>query len=129
MNKNLTAEQEAIRRAILAYYYEGHVQHDAARYEPILHPAWKFFLREADGGLRIIDRDEYLSWYDPADRDPALAWETEVYSIDVTDHIASVRLRLECQKVAYTDHFHMMKLDGRWQIVHKMSYGGPKSNG
>jgi hypothetical protein len=52
-----------------------------------------------------------------------LEWETEFYKIDVTENIAAVKLRLKCQKVRYIDYFNMIKLDGQWWIVHKMSYG------
>ncbi len=119
------AEKQAIQKAILDYYHEGHAQCNHKFYENILHPEWKFFLLD-QGQLRIVDRDEYFSWYKPEDIDPGLTWETEFYSVDVTENIAAVKLRLECQKVRYIDYFNMMKLDGRWWIVHKMSYGVPK---
>jgi hypothetical protein len=117
-----TAEKQAIQKAVLDYYHEGHVKSDPQLYEKILHPEWKFFLLD-QGQLRIVDRDEYFSWYNPEDADPELAWETEFYSVDVTENIAAVKLRLECQNVRYMDYFNMMKLDGKWWIVHKMSYG------
>ena len=114
-------EKDAIRQAILDYYHEGHAKHDAAYYEPILHPEWKFFLLDEAGELRIVDREEYFSWYDPKDHNPALEWETEFFSIDITQHNAAVKLRLECQEVRFIDYFNMMKIDGKWWIVHKMS--------
>jgi hypothetical protein len=119
-------EEETIRQAILDYYHEGHAQSDYRFYENILHPEWKFFYLD-DGSLKIIDRDEYFSWYDPKDRDPDLEWETEFYHIDVTENLAHVKLRLECQRVRYIDYFHMMKIDGQWWIVHKMSHGVNKT--
>jgi hypothetical protein len=117
-----TAEKQAIKKAVLDYYHKGHVKSDPKLYESILHPEWKFFLLD-QGQLRIVDRDEYFSWYNPEDADPELAWETEFYSVDVMENIAAVKLRLECQKVKYIDYFSMMKLDDKWWIVHKMSYG------
>jgi hypothetical protein len=129
MSTNIEAEKAAIRQTILDHYHKGHALHNAEYYKPILHPEWKFFLLGNDGELRIIDRDEYFSWYDPKDRDPALDWETEFYSIDVTGNIAQVKLCLECQKVQYIDYFNMMKLDGTWWIVHKMSHGTDKTGG
>jgi hypothetical protein len=33
------AEEEAIRKAILNYYHEGHVKSDPELYEQVLHPA------------------------------------------------------------------------------------------
>jgi hypothetical protein len=116
------AEKHAIQKAVLDYYHEGHVKSDPQLYQNILHPEWRFFLLD-QGRLRIVDRDEYLSWYNPEDADPELTWETEFYSVDVTENIATVKLRLECQKVKYIDYFNMMKLDGKWWIVHKMSHG------
>ena len=119
---NYENEKAAIQKAILDYYHEGHVKSDPELYQNILHPDWKFFLLD-EGQLRIVDRAEYFSWYNPQDVDPELAWETEFYNIDVTENIASVKLRLECQTVRYIDYFNMMKIDGTWWIVHKMSYG------
>ena len=121
-------EKQAIRETILDYYHEGHVKSDPQLYKNILHPEWRFFLLDEEGQLRIVDRDEYLSWYDPDNADPELEWETEFYSIDVTESIATVKLRLECQNVRFIDYFNMMKLDGRWWIVHKMSHGVRKRN-
>ena len=125
-NRRYSKEEDAIRSAVLAYYHEGHVRNDARLYEGILHPQWRFFLLDEDGRLRIVERDEYYSWYDPKGVDPSLKWETEFYSVDVTEDIASVKLRLECQNVRYIDYFNMMKIDGQWWIVHKMSHGVDK---
>lgn len=128
MNANsYEAEKEAIRKAVLDYYHEGHVTCDPALYEKILHPEWRFMLFDGEGKLMIVDRSEYCSWYDPRDADPELTWETEFYSVDVTENVGTVKLRLECQKVKYIDYFHLMKIDGKWWIVHKMSHGVQKN--
>jgi hypothetical protein len=121
-----TDEKQAIQQAIMDYYHEGHVQSDPKLYEPILHPEWKFFLFDEQGNLRIVDRTEYMSWYDPENANSALDWETEFYKIDVTENIAQVKLRIECQEVKYIDYFNMMNINGQWQIVHKMSHGKHK---
>jgi hypothetical protein len=124
---DVAAEKQAIQKAIMEYYHGGHVRHDARYYEPILHPEWRFMLLDTTGQPRIVTREEYLSWYDPSDLNPDLEWETEFYSVDVTGDLASVKLRLECQNVRYIDFFHMMKIDGTWWIVHKMSHGEDKT--
>ena len=118
---NCEAEKAAIREAVMVYYHEGHVKSDPELYKQILHPEWRFFVLDA-GKLRIVDRSEYLTWYDPKKVDPSLQWETEFYYVDVTEHLAAVKLRLECQQGKYIDYFNLMKLDGKWWIVHKMSY-------
>jgi len=117
----IETEKQAVRKAILDYYHEGHVRSDPALYCEILHPDWKFFLLDGEGTLVILDRGQYLAKYDPKDADPNLHWETEFLEIDITGNIGSVRLRLECEKVKYIDYFHVMKIGGKWWIVHKMS--------
>jgi hypothetical protein len=119
-------EKEAIRKAILDYYHEGHVKSDPKLYKQVLHPEWRFALLNDEGQFWGVDRTEYCSWYDPKEVDPELEWQTEFYSIDVSRNIGAVKLRLECQKVRYIDYFHMMKVDGRWWIVHKISHGTQK---
>ena len=119
-------EQQAIQKAILAYYHDGHAKYRPDLYAQILHPEWKFFMFEGDA-LKVVDREEFYSWYAPEKLDPDLEWETEFYSIDVTGNIASVKLRLENQTVQYIDYLNMMKIDGKWWIVHKLSHDVQKS--
>ena len=121
-------EETAIREAIMDYYHEGHVQSDPELYIQILHPKWHFCYLD-NGKIQFIDRETYMSWYKPEEVDSSLVWETEFYSIDITEHLASVKLRLECQKNRYIDYFNMMKQDGKWWIVNKMSYPINKEDG
>ena len=117
------SEKQAIHDAIMSTYHEGHVKNDPERFLQILHPEWRFFRIDAEGNLAIQDRDAYVAQYDPAHAGPPLDWETEIYSVDVTGSFASVKLRIECSLVKCIDYFNMMKLDGRWWIVHKISHG------
>ena len=127
MNENNNdVEQLAIQEAILAYYHDGHAKYDPKLYAQILHPEWKFFMLD-QGELNIVNREEFYSWYAPEKLDPDLEWETEFYSIDITGDLAAVKLRLENQKVRYIDYLNMMKLDGVWWIVHKLSHDIQKS--
>ena len=77
--------------------------------------------------LKVVDRDEFCTWYAPEKLNPELDLETEFYSIDITGNIASVKLRLENEIVRYVDYFNMMKLDGKWWIVHKLSHDVQKN--
>ena len=115
------AERQAIHDAILATYHEAHVRNDPELFLQILHPEWRFFRIDSEGRLAIQDRDAYVSQYGP--EKPALDWETEIYAIDVTGDFASVKLRIECSVGKCIDYFNMMKRDGRWWIVHKISHG------
>ncbi len=115
-------EVEAIKKAILDYYHEGHVKSDPELYKKILHDQWKFFFYDREGQFRIVDRDEYMSWYNPKNVNENLTWNTEFYNIDVTGNNAAVKLKIECEEVGYIDYFNLMKIDDRWWIVHKLSH-------
>ena len=121
--ENHESEKRAIHDTIMATYHQGHTRNDPERFLQVLHPEWRFIRIDADGQLCIQNRDEYISQYDPSNAGPPLDWETEIYSIDVTGNFASVKLRIECSLVRCIDYFNMMKLDGRWWIVHKISHG------
>ena len=122
MNKiNDYKEITAIKKAIMDYYHEGHVRADPELYKKILHDEWKFYLFDDNEKLWIVDRREYLSWYKPDEVDEILKLETEFYYVDVTGNMASVKLRIGNQEFGYIDYFHLMKIEGKWWIVHKIS--------
>ncbi len=98
-------EKNSIKKAIMDYYHEGHVRSDPELYKSILHDEWKFFLFDENKQLRIVDKAEYLSWYDPEKVNKNLAWTTEFYYIDVTGNNAAAKLRIECEEVGYIDYF------------------------
>ena len=121
---NITEETEknAIKKAIMDYYHEGHVQSDPELYKNILHDEWKFFLFDENKLLRIVDKEEYMSWYDPEKVNKDLNWTTEFYNVDITGNNAAVKLRIECEEVGYIDYFNLMKINDKWWIVHKLSH-------
>lgn len=115
-------EKEVIKKTILEYYHEGHVKSDPELYEKILHDKWKFFFFDKEGQFRIVNKEEYMSWYDPKNVNENLTWNTEFYNIDVTGNNAAVKLKIENEEVGYIDYFNLMKIDGKWWIVHKLSH-------
>ncbi|MHA1995565.1 MAG: nuclear transport factor 2 family protein [Candidatus Hodarchaeales archaeon] len=117
-------EKKQIKQAIMTYYHEGHVKEDPKLYEQILHEKWKFFLHDEDGKLRVVDKIEYYSWYNPENPDMSLNWKTTFKYVDVTDMIGSAKIVIENQKVRYTDYFNLMKIEDTWWIVHKISIAG-----
>jgi hypothetical protein len=125
MDQKTIADNTQIEKAILDFYHQGHALYDPDLYREVLHPEWKFFLIE-DGKLSIVDREEFCGWYAPENKPPELVWETEIYTIDVTGDLAAVKLRIENQKVRYIDYLNLMKMDGKWWIVHKISHDVPK---
>ena len=115
-------EKEVIKKAIINYYHKGHVKSDPKLYENILHDEWRIFYLDKNGKLEIADKRTYMSWYDPKKADKTLEWKTEFFYIDVSKHLASVKLKIKNQKFGYIDYFNLMKIDGKWWIVHKISH-------
>lgn len=104
------------------FYHEGHAKSDPELYKKILHDEWKFFLFDENDQLTIVDKEEYLSWYNPENMNTDLTWTTEFHYIDVTGNNAAVKLRIECEEVGYIDYFNLMKINDIWWIVHKLSH-------
>ncbi len=119
---NEEIEKNSIKKAIMDYYHEGHVRSDPELYKNILHDEWKFFLFDEYKQLRIVDKAEYLSWYEPEKANKDLTWTTKFYYNDVTGNNAAVKLRIECEEVGYIDYFNLMKINDKWWIVHKLSH-------
>ena len=117
-------EKQAIRDTIMTNYHEAHVRNDGELFMRILHPEWRVFRIDSDGKLGIQDRSAYIGQYEAMKR--KLDWGTEIYSIDVTGDFACVKLRIECSVVKCIDYLNMMKLDGRWWIVHKIAHANVK---
>lgn len=118
VERNLKEIQQ-IKEVLEAYYVQGHARYDPDLYRQILHPDWKMF-HLVDGELEVVDRDEFCRWYQPHKRDPELIWESEILAVDLTGEVAQAKLRLENQRVRYLDYLNLMKIDGRWWIVHKI---------
>ena len=110
-----------IKKAIMDYYHEGHVKADSKLYEQVLHDEWKFFMFDDQEKLKVVDKKEYYSWYEPQNVDPELQWKTEFLYVDVHKNNAQAKISIENQNVKYLDYFNLMKLDGIWWIVHKIS--------
>ena len=118
-------EVEIVKQAIIDHYHEGHAKHDYKYYEGILHDDWKFFMFK-DQGIDIIDKEKYCSWYNPKDYDENVNWETEILYVDITENVGSAKIRLECERVKYIDYFNLLKLEGKWWIVHKVCHATRK---
>lgn len=101
------------------YYVRGHSEYDPGLYQQMLHPEWKMFHLE-NGILTQVDREEFCRWYEPQNRDPELVWSFNIHHLDVSGDVAQVKLSLENQKVLYIDYLNLMKIAGKWWIVHKI---------
>jgi hypothetical protein len=114
-------EKNLIKRAIMEYYHNGHVQSDGELYREILHDIWKIFWINEEGKIASSDKEEYISWYKPENRNDGLEWKTEFYYIDISGNIGSAKIKISNQEFGYIDYFNLMKEGDRWWIVNKIS--------
>ena len=112
-------EIDRIKSDLEKYYVLGHAEYDPGLYKEILHPEWKMYHLE-NGNLAVVDRDEFCSWYEPHNQDPDLVWSFEIFTVDVTGDQALVKMSLENQQVMYIDYLSLLKVAGKWWIVHKI---------
>ncbi len=114
-------EEAIIKKAIMDFYHEGHVQYKPELYDEILHDEWKFFYYDREGNFKIVDKETYKSWYNPEEKDDKLEWYTEILNIDISGNNASVKLKIGNQTVEFTDYFNMIKIESKWWVVNKLS--------
>ena len=114
-------EKELIKKAIMEYYHEGHVQSDGELYREILHDIWNILWISEDGKIESADKEEYISWYKSENKNDSLEWKTELYYIDVSGNIGSAKIKISNQDFGYIDYFNFMKENGKWWIVNKIS--------
>lgn len=121
MNPAISQDEEEIRHLILDCYHRGHELSEGELYRNALHDRWQLFWCDAEGKLGTTDKETYISWYRPEKRDGSLRWETEILHLDISRNLASAKLRIKNQQFGYEDYFLLMRIEGRWWIVHKIS--------
>ncbi len=114
-------EKKQIEDLILNYYHKGHEISDGELYRSILHDNWQIFWINQDDKVECTDKDTYISWYKPENRNERLKWTTEILSIDIEGKLAIAKIKIFNQDFGFLDYFSLMKEDGKWWIVNKIS--------
>lgn len=99
-------------------YFDGWLTGDTTLIGSAMHPSChlKFFPR---GEYGIRSRTEYLSGFKPRPR--LKDAEGRIISIDRTRNAASAKVEVEIPGRVFTDYFNMLRIDGRWYIMDKIS--------
>lgn len=113
-----TDEKTQIETLIKDFYFEGWMTGDTAKVGKAMHPSChlKFF---RDNVFSDISRADYLSRFKPRAKDAGTSGR--ILLLDVTGNIASAKCELETPKALFTDYFNLIKTDGGWFIVDKVS--------
>jgi hypothetical protein len=115
------ADEQAIRRHIERYYFEGVRRSDTAAAHRAFHPVVTMYsVREGKLAERSIP--DWLKGI--AERAPTPPKPDDVprriLSVDVTGNAAMAKLELGYPDATVTDYMSLLKVDGQWTIVGKI---------
>jgi len=119
-------DTETIKKALTEFYFGGLKNGDAKLLDQIFHDEFRMMSINNEGILSIVNKQTFLGWYETPRENNSEEWSFEVYSVDVTGHEASAKVRIENKQTKYIDYFNLLKIDGKWWIMHKIYKGFPK---
>ena len=102
----------------IAMYFEGWLTGDSNLLGQAMHSTCQL-KNIKDGKVIIIDRPTYLGFFKPRARLENAGGK--IIKIDVTGPIGAAKIELETANRLYTDYFNLMKENGEWYIVDKIS--------
>jgi Putative lumazine-binding len=114
-------EEQAIRRHIERYYFEGVRNSDTAAAHKAFHPVAKmYFLR--DGGFAERSIPDWLAVIaEKAPKPPRPDnFPRRVVAVDVSGGAATAKLELRYADAVITDYMSLLKVNGEWTIVGKI---------
>jgi hypothetical protein len=114
-------DEQAIRRHIERYYFEGVRKADTAAAHRAFHPVVTMY-SVRDGKLAERSIPDWLTAI--AERAPKPPKPDDVprrvVSVDVAGNAAMAKLELAYPEATVTDYMSLLKVDGRWIIVGKI---------
>lgn len=112
------SEMEAIT-ATLMDYIEGSTNGQPDRLKKAFHPDLNLYSTDKEGKLTTWSGKEYI--LDTKEGEPTgeNGW---ILSIDYENHaaVAKVKISHPQYKGSYIDYFMLIKMEGKWTIIHKM---------
>lgn len=115
------ADEDAVR-AVLEVYFDGYTRGDTETLSQAFHPDSHIkYLGGRSGRYTDWSRAEFFNVFDEN-------WNytitSEIHSVDVTGTAAGAKVSVALEGIiTWTDYVSLLKIDGQWQIVHKISHG------
>ncbi|WP_166922418.1 nuclear transport factor 2 family protein [Flavobacterium poyangense] len=110
-------EKDLIKQTIETYF-DGWMTGDTLKLGKVMHSSCNLKLIR-DGQIVIITRKNYLSGFKP--RPKMENTKGSILDINLTKNVASAKCEIETPKKVFTDYFNMIKQNGEWYIVDKIS--------
>ncbi|MEM6773149.1 MAG: nuclear transport factor 2 family protein [Bacteroidota bacterium] len=112
------ASDYALVEQTVGYYLDGGTNRDFETMKKAFHESAKIRYLTPDG-YHEANCLEFFSGMKPG---PKQDRKTRVVAIDVTGYVASAKLEIEYPTFTFVDYMTLMKIDGTWVIVAKVSY-------
>ena len=111
-------EEKKLIKQTIEMYFDGWLTSDILKLGKAMHSSCNL-KNIKDNQVIVIERKNYLSRFKLR---PKLAnAEGRIVEINSTKNIASAKCEIETADKIFTDYFNMMKLNGEWYIVDKIS--------
>lgn len=108
--------------SLIEQYFDGWATGDTSKLGAVMHSSC-FLKTQRDGQFLMYTKSQYLALFKPRLRAANLL--TRILDIDITNQTASAKTEIRTERERYTDYFNLMKIDGNWLIVDKVSTRSP----
>ena len=115
---NAQNQEKVLLEKTIQTYFDGWMTGDTLKLGKVMHSSCNL-KNIKDNQVLLIDRKNYLGRFK---LHPKLAnSQSRIVEINFTGNIASAKCEIETPERIFTDYFNMMKLNGEWYIVDKIS--------
>ncbi|ALN61912.1 hypothetical protein GLA29479_1028 [Lysobacter antibioticus] len=115
-------DAENTLRALAQVYFDAAYDMDAEQFRTIFHPLSAVTRIGDDGEVNVMPIETWLAGVRnaTAPRKLGLERKDEVVAIDVSEHLALIKLKLQMPPRHFTDLLSCLKVQGSWKIVQKV---------
>lgn len=115
---NAQNQEKVLLEKTIQTYFDGWMTGDTIKIGKAMHSSCNLKTIK-DNQVVIIDRKNYLSRFKLHSK--LTNSEGRIVEISFTGNVASAKCEIETPERIFTDYFNMMKLNGEWYIVDKIS--------
>jgi len=114
------APEEAAVRQVVEAYFEALRNRDIDALKKVIHANTIFTSVNREGQLDEVSQERWHAMIKPTEANSAKYEMTgSIQSVDVVDSTASVKSTIEFPRYLFREYISLLKIAGRWMIVHK----------
>lgn len=109
---------------VINQYFEGWKYGDTTKLGAAMHSSCQLKnYNESEKRFVLFSRKDYLNVFRP--REPHPQTRGRIVNMDITGYIAAAKIEIITAWGVFTDLFNLMRMEGRWYIVDKVSMYNP----